>query len=218
LKVLQIWDGHADPESPGLPLIVEFRKQLAVRLLSPLFTRCRAVDPEFTYRWPNLDLPLQRLLSEQPWELAGRYGDYPDWKPLIVAILEQSARELDKRHRSTSVETLNWGRENRVAIAHPLGDAIPLPGGWLGMPDEPLPGCSHCVRVAVPGFGASARMVVSPGHEDRAILHMPAGQSGHPLSDHYRDQQDAWLKGLPTTMRAGKGLSRLQLNPVIRAP
>ncbi|MCI0734353.1 MAG: penicillin acylase family protein, partial [Methylococcaceae bacterium] len=162
--------------------------------------------------------PLQRLLVEQPPELLVGYGDYPDWNTLIAAILEQSIRELEKRHGSDSVESLEWGRENRVAIGHPFADAIPWLAGWLNMPAEPLSGCSHCVRVAAPGFGASARMVVSPGREDRAILHMPAGQSGHPLSIHYRDQQDAWLKGTATALTAGKGLHRLQLNPAMTTP
>jgi penicillin amidase len=26
-------------------------------------------------------------------------------------------------------------------------------------------------------------------------MHMPAGQSGHPLSSHYRDQQPFWEQG-----------------------
>ncbi|MGI8426823.1 MAG: penicillin acylase family protein [Actinomycetota bacterium] len=42
--------------------------------------------------------------------------------------------------------------------------------------------------------GASERMVVSPGHEGSTILHLPGGQSGHPLSPHYRDQYRDWLE------------------------
>ena len=44
------------------------------------------------------------------------------------------------------------------------------------MPREPLPGCPQCVRVVYDRqvlHGASERMVVSPGHEADAILHLP---------------------------------------------
>jgi len=67
-----------------------------------------------------------------------------------------------------------------------------------------LPGCAFCVRAAGPGFGASERLVVSPNHFEDAILHMPGGQSSHPLSPYYRDQQDYWLKGWPLLLTAGK--------------
>ena len=35
-------------------------------------------------------------------------------------------------------------------------------------------------------FGASERFAVSPGHEAEGYLHIPGGQSGHPLSPYYR--------------------------------
>ncbi|MGZ8184734.1 MAG: penicillin acylase family protein, partial [Methylobacter sp.] len=55
-----------------------------------------------------------------------------------------------------------------------------------------------------PGFGASERLVVAPNHFEDAILHMPGGQSGQPLSPYYRDQQNYWLKGLPMALMTGK--------------
>ena len=45
--------------------------------------------------------------------------------------------------------------------------------------------------------------VVSPGHLQDGIFEMPGGQSGDPLSVHYRDQHQAWVKGLPTPLLPG---------------
>jgi penicillin amidase len=39
---------------------------------------------------------------------------------------------------------------------------------------------------------------VSPGREAAGYLHMPGGQSGHPLSPFYRAGHDAWVRGEPT--------------------
>lgn len=43
-------------------------------------------------------------------------------------------------------------------------------------------GDTYMPSVQAPGFGASERFFVSPGHLDRAILTLPGGQSGNPLS------------------------------------
>jgi penicillin amidase len=62
-------------------------------------------------------------------------------------------------------------------------------------------------------FGASERMVVSPAHLDEGILHIPVGQSAHPLSPYYRDQQHYWVKGLALPFLAGKSQHSLVFEP-----
>jgi penicillin amidase len=57
------------------------------------------------------------------------------------------------------------------------------------------------------------RMVVSPGKEELGLLHMPTGQSGHFMSPHYADQQEAWVRGLPTALLAGEPVAVLRLVP-----
>ena len=43
------------------------------------------------------------------------------------------------------------------------------------MPADQLAGDTAIPRVAGPDFGASERVVVSPGHEADGIIHMPGG-------------------------------------------
>ena len=64
-------------------------------------------------------------------------------------------------------------------------------GPFLDMPAEELPGDSNMPRVQGPTSGASERFAVSPGREQEGYMHMPTGQSGHPLSPHYRDANAA---------------------------
>jgi penicillin amidase len=54
-------------------------------------------------------------------------------------------------------------------------------------------------------------MIVDPVRPDRAIAHMPGGQSEHPLSPWYRAGHAAWAKGEPTGLLAGEPVSRLVL-------
>jgi len=55
--------------------------------------------------------------------------------------------------------------------------------------------------------------VVSPGHEEAGIFEMPVGESGHPLSPHYRDGQAAWQEGSPTPFLPGPAVDVLKLVP-----
>jgi penicillin amidase len=53
--------------------------------------------------------------------------------------------------------------------------------------------------------------VVSPGHEEAGIFHMPVGQSGHPMSPYYRKGHEAWEEGRPTPFLPGRPVHRLRL-------
>ena len=81
------------------------------------------------------------------------------------------------------------------------------------MPQDPLPGDIYTPRAHSPRAGPSQRLVVSPGREQEGILHMPTGQSGHPLSPHYGDQHRAWLSGEALPLLPGATTSRLTLTP-----
>jgi penicillin G amidase len=61
--------------------------------------------------------------------------------------------------------------------------------------------------------GASERMIVSPGREEHGIMHMPTGQSGHPLSPFYANSHEAWVKGEATAFLPGQAAHRLTLRP-----
>ena len=81
------------------------------------------------------------------------------------------------------------------------------------MPKRTLAGDMYTIQVHSGSLGASDRMVVSPGHEDQGIMHMPTGQSGHPLSPFYRNSHDAWARGEPTPFMPGPTRFTLTLAP-----
>jgi penicillin amidase len=68
-------------------------------------------------------------------------------------------------------------------------------------------------RVQGSRFGQSERLVISPGHEDQSIFHMPGGQSGHPMSPFYRAGHEAWVKGEATPLLPGATVHTLMLKP-----
>lgn len=210
---LLAWDGRADVGSLGFALLVEFRKQLVESVFAPFLTASRQADKNFSYVWTYIDTPLQALLTEKPLHALPDTAHYQDWNGFILGQLKQSIQRLQAQRPGVALSELNWGKLNRVKQSHPFSRALPILSDFLDMPGEALPGCAFCVRAAGPGFGASERLVVAPDHFEDAILHMPGGQSGQPLSPYYRDQQDYWLKGLPMPLAAGKSEHTLLLQP-----
>jgi penicillin amidase len=210
---LLAWNGRADTDSKGLALLVEFRKHLAEAVFSPFLTACRKTDKNFSYSWTYGDTPLQAILAEKPPRLLPDAAHYKNWDDFILGQLTQSAQQLKTRFPGIKLSDLTWGHMNKAHFAHPFSKAAPLLEVLLDMPQDELAGCSSCVRAVSPRFGASERLVVSPAHLDEGILHMPGGQSSHPLSPYYRDQQSYWVHGLPISLLAGKSLHTLTLKP-----
>ena len=119
------------------------------------------------------------------------------WRDLLLSAADDVLADLDRQKIPPARAT--WGARNTASIRHPLSRALPdFIGRHLDLPAQPLPGDSNVPRVQRPSSGASERFVVSPGREAEGIFHMPAGQSGHPLSPFYRAGHDALVKGAPT--------------------
>jgi penicillin amidase len=212
---LMAWDGKAEVDSLGIALLVEFRNRLADSLFAPFLSICRREDPDFSFFWRQIDVPLQRLLTEKPPELLPEPSTYSDWNGLILRKLEESAARLRERYRIPSLSALNWGAANKTKIAHPFSTFLPFLGHLLDMPQAQGAGCDFCVRFASDSGGATERFVISPGHAADGILHMPGGQSGNPLSAHYGDQHPYWLNGLPIGFLSGEPEQTFRLEPEV---
>lgn len=155
--------------------------------------------------------PLHRWLAE---------GKSP-WHDL--APLERAAIEHVLPRAGTA-----WGLAHHTLERHPLGD-VPLLQRLVGFSIGPLSnaGDDYTVNVAMSDdsiapfestWGPSMRHVVDLGDVDGGGgFILPAGQSGHPSSRHYRDQTDRWLRGelwvLPLDLGKVKVRDRLVLAP-----
>lgn len=210
---LTSWDGFAERDSVGFAVLTEFRKLLINKLISPFVARCRKYDPKFHFTSPMVDMPLQQLLEAKPLALLPDKRHHRDWDSFLLKLLIQAEGNVLELHSAESLERWRWGMTNQVAIAHPFSDSLPFLKNWLDMPQVTVSGCEECVRMYAPGDGASERLVVSPGSEGNGILHMPGGQSGHPLSPHYGDQQQSWVEGTVLPLETGTSVHWLELAP-----
>ncbi len=199
------WNGRADSDEVGYGVIRDFYFALCDRVLDPLLAPCVINGKPLSWR----NLPSNRhdvlvvLLKEQPAHFLS--PEYESWENLIVdALTEAGAKNNDAR---------TWGSRNRLRMRHPLALSMPKWMSLFDMHAHEQPGDIFAVRVSDPDFSASQRLVVSPGHEADGILHMPGGQSGNPLSPHYRDGHRAWETGQATPLLAGPPMHTLRLIP-----
>jgi penicillin amidase len=202
------WGGRATVGSVGYRLVRAFRGFVIENTMEPLTAVCRSADAGFRYtRLTQLEGPVWRLVTERPPHLLN--PAFASWDDQLLAAVDSTLESFHKLGRSLGDRT--WGERNTAAIRHPLFGAIPLVGPLLDMPRDQLPGDSNMPRFQAPAAGASERMVVSPGHEERGIFHMPCGQSGHPLSPFYRAGHQAWVRGEPTPFLPGPAAHTLTL-------
>jgi penicillin amidase len=162
------------------------------------------------FRLGQWEGPLWRLVTEQPQHLLE--ASYTSWPEALLSVAD-STIEYFETEVGGKLDDQTWGARNTAAIRHPLSFAVPVLSRWLDMPRQPLPGDDLMPRVQYPDAGASERFAVSPGHEEDGYFHMPAGQSGHPMSPHYRAGHQAWVDGLPTPLLPGPTESVLTLVP-----
>lgn len=220
------WDGSANVDSVSFRLVRAWRLAVQARIEDGLSAPARAsLGPGF--RMPSLaqfEGVSWALLQQRPANLLPRRNscaataaapkacsDAQGWPGLLEAA---AAQVRDALSRDAPLNTRTWGEHNTARICHPLAAALPWPARrLLCMPADPLPGAGDMPRVQAPGFGASERMVVSPGHEADGIIHMPGGQSGHPLSPYWGAGHQAWVQGRQTPFLPGAAQHTLVLRP-----
>ncbi|MBB4129421.1 penicillin acylase family protein [Xanthomonas sp. 3075] len=206
------WDGHASTGSASYRIVRSFRGATIDAVAAGLRAPAQAAlgDSFLIPRRTPLEGIVWPLLQQRPANLLP--PTYPSWDQLLIEAARTVQTDLTAKEGPLSERT--WGERNTAAICHPLARALPVLGKrWLCMPADELPGDRDMPRVQGADFGASERMVVSPGHEQDGIVHMPGGQSGHPLSPFWGAGHDDWVHGRPTPFLPTATRYTLHLQP-----
>ena len=212
-KELKAWNGRADTDQTGHRIARAFRQQVIDQLWKSWLAAAQrgrqgppvagiSADGRFEYAvWQALEARAVHLLPTP----------FATWDDFLTAQLVNVVDDLTKQNVPLNEAT--WGKRNTANIRHPFTHAMPFLSGLLNMPKSPQAGDNHMPMVAAPTFGASQRMVVSPGHEEQGIFVMPGGQSGHPLSPFYGAGHNDWLTGKPGSLLAGEAIHTLRFAP-----
>jgi penicillin amidase len=209
------WIPRATPESVGYRLVRAFRLEVEQRVFHALTATIRKTHGESVQlRLSNqFEGALWSLVSERPAHMLP--SGYENWDSFLLAALRENERYFREEFEGP-LSARTWGERNTATIRHPLSRAIPLVGSYLDMPSDQLNGDLDMPKAQGPGFGASERFSVSPGDEGSSVMHMPTGQSAHPLSAFFGRGHEDWVHGLPSPFLPGEPKYRLTLTPARR--
>lgn len=203
------WGGHAAIDSVGYRLVRGFRLRALEGIYAPILAHSGLDPSRISVDGARSEHAFWTLVEAKPRHLLD--PKFLTYDALLGSALDQVLTDL--KRQGIPLEQATWGSRNRSRIQHPISRAVPKLAPYLDMVSIPLPGDDHMPRVQGPGFGASERFVVSPGHEERGIFHMPGGQSGHFLSAYYRAGHEAWVNVEPTPLLPGPTQHTLVLQP-----
>jgi penicillin amidase len=205
------WSGRADVGSIAYRLVRDYRDEVARRVFAPISQAVENIYPDFSDNDFKFEDPLWSMIESQPVNLLDR--KYQNWNALFLSAVDAVIEKTKAQKGGYSRYTV--GERNATRIQHPMGIAIPQLGPWLNMTVDQLPGDRFDMpRIQAPSFGSSLRMAVSPGQEKEGYLIMAGGESGNPLSPHYRDCHKAWVTNTRTPFLPGVATHKLLLQPL----
>ncbi len=203
----------ANVDSVSYRLVRNFRINVRDLVFSELNATLIKLDDGYKFRsiQHQIETPLWQLINQQNDNFLMR--PLSSWSAVFNEALQNTIDDMKvgKNQTHQPLNAASWGQQNTASIRHPLSKGVPFIGKWLDMPSNALSGDSYMPKVQGKSFGASQRMVVSPGHEATGIFHMPTSQAGHPWSPYYGKGHSDWEQGKPSPFLPGKTKYKLTL-------
>ncbi|MEM6983046.1 MAG: penicillin acylase family protein, partial [Pseudomonadota bacterium] len=211
INALENWQQCACPQSIGYTLVKTYRDELINILFSSIETTLNQQDGTLKYVKRDLEPAVWQLIKAQPTSWVN--PQFTNWEQQLQGAFEQTLTQLTSRF-GNNIQNWQWGKVNELAIEHPFAKQMPILSKLLNMPTAPGFGDSYMPAVQKRSFGASQRFIVQPGHLKNAILTIPGGQSGHPLSEFYRAGFDEYVKGKHTPLLPQALMHQIEIAPM----
>jgi len=184
------WDGRLDADSRVAPIVAQMRIAFRQRVLKA------ALGEELfkTFVWPNVDILIDRVISEQPGEwLPQEFKSYSD----LLRASYADARQALTKSLGADESKWTWGAMSPARFSHPLAPA-PFIGAQFTIVPFPQAGTPFLLGATVNvGAQVSMRLIADPGDWDKTQHGIALGQSGLPSSSHWNDQLADWRAVTP---------------------
>ncbi|MEZ9367475.1 penicillin acylase family protein [Shewanella sp. 10N.286.51.B2] len=199
VKFINQWGDCACADSVGYSLVKHFRAAMIDQSFAPIETNLTSQGSSLAVIKRYLETPMWQLINQQPKSWLPK--QFQSWDEFAISAYKQAKTALLKQHsQDNQLADLRWGEVNKLDIKHPFSKQMPLLSHWLDMPAAQGYGDSFMPAVQGASFGASQRFIVQPGNEQDAIMSIPGGQSGHPLSPYYRSGYQQYVNNQATPL------------------
>lgn len=194
---LENWQACACATSIGYTLVRRYRDEVINSVFSAMQATLHTHDGSLKYVKRDLEPAIWLLIEQQPSSWLN--PQFSDWDAQLSDSFNQVVSKLTAEFGS-NLHAWQWGKVNELVIEHPFAKQIPQLSKFLNMPIAAGFGDSYMPAVQGRSFGASQRFIAQPGHLENAIMAIPGGQSGHPLSPFYRAGFDDYIAAKPTPL------------------
>ncbi len=200
--LMRSWDGRLSIDSAAASLVTQTRAALG-RILLESKLGGDAKD----YAWAESDFAEEEIVMHAN----------PDWLPKSYknwdALLTDAVRKGMERGKAPSdVSQWRYGSWHVIDLEHPLAAFLPFVGRIAGTGPQPLSGDTITVKQVGRAFGPSQRFTMDWSNIDGSTEDIVLGESGNPLSPHFRDQWKDYSAGttfaLPFSAAAVKAHTR----------
>lgn len=201
-EVLKNWDGQMRRglSAPFLASLIfqHLRKAVADR-----------AAPGQGASWESAIAPavLEKLLRTRPRDW------FEDFDQLLLRCLT-AAIEEGQRLQGNNIAKWDYGQYTQFSLVHPVLSRMPYIGPYFRLGPQPMDGSSTTVKQTTRRLGPSMRFVADLSNWENSLANITTGQSGQPLSGHFRDQWDAYYKGRSFPMEFSKVLARKTLDVI----
>ena len=226
LGLLRAWDGNMASERAEPLILVAWWRELTRALFAD------ELGEAFGSAWSARATFVGNVLADRgeqaSWCDDVNTGRKETCADVLRASLEQSLADLRKRYGS-DMNRWHWGDAHEARLRHRPLSRDPWLRRWFDIV-VPSPGDAYTVNVGRSDFqdeadpysnrhAASLRAIYDLADPQASLFIHPGGQSGNPLSPHYRSFASAWMRGEYVPMitdRArlqAQGVQRLVLAP-----
>ena len=214
IAALNNWKACACSDSIGYSLVRRFRSTVINQLVEPIAKALKTKDRSISPILREIETATWLIINnkETSW-LPPEFEDYDDF---LISAYDKTRAKLIEKHNAdpNTLSGLEWGKVNELRVNHPIASSVGPFASLLNM--TPIEGFGDSFLPAVQGngFGASQRLIVRPGNEEKAVLTVPGGQSGHPLSKYYETGFMQYAAGQNTPLLPGEVIHEITFEAI----
>jgi len=146
---------------------------------------------------------------------------------ILLSALKETLSDLNKQ-LGANIKKWTWNRVHTLENVHAITIKAPFLSSYLNVGPFAVPGAREVINNLMfklndnglypVDAGPSTRRIIDFSDIDKSISILPTGQSGNPLSKHYKDQAEMYVKGQFRPMLMNKKIIKKLKDKLILSP
>jgi len=225
MYILQNWDGNYKSESIAPTIYNRFLYEFLVNTYKDEMGK--AFDQFINTPVQKKNVAVQIAKTSSVWWDDVNTSEIKEIRQDILARSIKNAISFLEAQLGNKVENWTWNKVHSVEYKHSIGEVASLRKYFNVGPFEVMGGNevinNQLFKLDSTGYykvhsGPSTRRVIDFSDIEKSVSILPTGQSGNPLSDHYKDQAEKYIKGEFVPMLLNDNEIKKSNNKVIITP